>query len=155
MESREGFIPDVLLVDYADLMKVDSVNYRQDLGRVYKELRGIAVERNIGVVTASQANRSGIRAKTVRDYHIGEDISKIATCDAHITYSQTGQERGLGLARLFVANGRNDEDQFTVLISQAYTLGQFCLDSVRMTSNYWTLPKQEAGEEEAEEGVDE
>ncbi len=146
LEMTRKFVPDLLIIDYPDLMKIDSGVHRIDLGRIYKELRGIAVERNIAVACASQANRAGMSATTVRDEHVAEDISKIATADCVLTYSQTDSEKEQGLARIYVANGRNDEDRFTLLISQNYSTGQFVLESTPMVSNYWQMlgdPKPE------------
>lgn len=145
LERSHKFVPDILLLDYADLMKINSQYYRHDLGNLYKDLRGLGVERNMAVVTATQANREGASSKLLQDTHVAEDWSKIATADLVLTYSQTADERKLGLARLFVANGRNEEDKFAVLISQAYSIGQFCLDSVRMADDYWMLVESATG----------
>ena len=46
-------------------------------------------------------------------------------------------EKKLGLARLFVAAGRNDQDGFTVVISQQYGLGAFVIDSAILSDGYW------------------
>ena len=81
---------------------------------------------------------------------VAEDWSKIATADNVLTYSQTKYERPLGLARLFVSNGRNDEDKFEILILQSYAIGQFCLDSTYMYNQYWAKINKLADEEETE-----
>lgn len=149
LEAAQRFIPDLLLLDYVDLMDIDPATYRLSLGALYKELRGLAVKRNIAIATASQVNRAGAKARLVTDIHAGEDYSKVATSDTVITYNQTDDERALGLARLFVAAGRSDEDRFLILISQRYALGQFCMASTRMASKYWDMVA-EADEEETE-----
>lgn len=156
LEAASNFIPDLLIVDYPDLMDINVNNYRLDLGKVYKDLRGIAVERNIAIAIASQANRGGAEAQTVTDTDIAEDYSKIATVDNVVTYSQTQQEKELGCARLFLANGRNDADRFSVLISQNYNTGQFVLDSVplytqRSMQSYFELVKENVGEVDDED----
>jgi replicative DNA helicase len=142
LERMHKFVPDLLIVDYADLMYVNSEFYRHEIGQIYKDLRGIGVERNIAITTASQANREGARARLTQDTHAAEDWSKIATADLVLTYSQTAEERLLGLARLFVSNARNDEDKFAVLATQAYAIGQFCLDAVWMSDSYWSMIEQ-------------
>lgn len=136
LERFHKIVPDMLIIDYPDLMKMDAKNIRTDTGIIYKELRGLFVRRNIAGVVASQGNRSSMNAKVVRDDQIAEDVSKIATADTVITYSQTEQEKKLGLARLFVSNVRNDEDKYMILISQCYSAGQFALDSTLMLSDY-------------------
>ncbi|MBE3041550.1 hypothetical protein IMZ48_03015 [Candidatus Bathyarchaeota archaeon] len=154
LERSCNFIPDLILLDYADLMYLDTVNYRHDLGRLYINLRGLAVSRNIALATASQTNRAGSIARVVTDYHVGEDYSKFQTADCSISYNQTEDERALGLARLYVAGARKDEDRFAVAISQNYAYGQFCLDSVRMRPTYWDLIPEVDSEEQDEGGDD-
>lgn len=130
MAQQHGFVPDVLLVDYPDLMSVDSRNRRLDLGRVFVELRGQAVIRNHALVTVTQGNRDSVDAKVVKQTHVAEDFSKIATADVIITYNQTEGEKQRGLARLWVDAARAASDQFMVYITQSYPTGQFALDSI-------------------------
>lgn len=152
LERAHNFIPDLLIVDYPDLMKVDPKNLRIDLGAVFRDLRGLAVERNLIQAVVTQANRIGAEAKLLTDVHASEDFSKIATADTVITYSQTIAEKELGLARLFVSNTRvSERDRFVVLISQAYSIGQFCLDSALMTDGYWARLTAASSGREADE----
>jgi len=139
LQYHFNFFPDVLIVDYADLMSVDSKNLRIDTGRLYKELRGLAVEYNMAVVTASQANRGGEEVKVLTRKHLAEDYSKVAISDNLITFNQTKLEYQLNLARLYVDKGRNDRKGDLILLSQNYDIGQFCLDSIRMSSGYWNI----------------
>jgi len=142
LESQYKFIPDILIIDYADLMRIDSTNVRLDTGRVLKELRGLAVENNFAIVTVSQANRVGEDAKLITRKHLAEDYSKVAIADNLITFNQSQEEYKRGLARLYVDKGRNDRRGDIILIAQNLSLGQFCLSSARMSSNYNELLKQ-------------
>jgi len=151
LEISLGIVPDLLIVDYADLMTVSLNDYRHSLGKMYVDLRGLAVKRNMAVATASQMNRAGATSRVSTDQHIAEDYSKAATMDTGISYNQTEAERALGLARLFVMGGRNDEDRFTILISQNYGIGQFCMASSLMNKRYWSLLPSEDEEDEAGE----
>lgn len=139
LERFEKFTPDLICVDYPDLMEIDTKNLRLDLGKLIAGLRGIAVERNAAMVVVSQGNRESETASTVTASMAAEDISKLATSDVVITYSQTPAEKSLGLARLLVDKARNEESKMSVLITQAYAIGQFCLDSVKLGTDYWDL----------------
>ncbi len=138
LADTHGFSPDLLLLDYADLMRFTDTyrDFRLSLGNLYKELRGLAAERNIAVATVSQSNRSSSKSGRVGAEDVAEDWSKIATADTVLAYASTIAERELGLARIMVAAGRNDEDKFTIVISQHYASGQFCLESTRFNSTY-------------------
>lgn len=148
LHSFHGFVPDILLIDYPDLMFVNNDRLRTDTGAIYKDLRGIAMEWGIPVVAPSQANRSGEDVKILTRKHLAEDFSKVQTADVLVTYNQTSAEKELGLARLYVDKGRNDRDGDTILISQNYSIGQFCLDSTLMTKEYWKIIKTITGDKE-------
>lgn len=147
LEVQDQFVPDILLVDYPDLMQLDTDNFRLELDTLFKELRGIGVERNIAVAAVSQSNRKGSGSKKVGKDNVSEAYSKNAHSDVVVTYSQTIAEKQLGLSRLFVAKGRNDSDKFTIALSQQYGIGAFAIDSNLMVGNYWGLvPKPEEDE---------
>lgn len=154
MEDIEHVVPDVVILDYADLMKLDARNLRVETGIIVREFRGICMERGIAGVTASQSNRQSADAKWVTDTHASEDYSKIMTSDTVVTYSQTPAEKQLNLARLFVSNARDEADKWGLLLSQSYAMGQFCLDSVRLDNDevYWNMLQGPAAPE-AEVGV--
>lgn len=137
LERSNNFVPDVLLVDYADIMKLDQRNLRISIGDTYKELRRIAVERNVAVGTVSQANRLAEGAKVLGLEHLGEDYSKAATADDVWAYVQTKSEERLGLARLIVLKARDEERNLTILMSQAYRMSQFCVNAVKFEDSYW------------------
>lgn len=137
LEATERFVPDLLIVDYPDLMKISTDNYRLSLDQIYKDLRGLMVTRNIAGAIVSQSNRLGAKAKQVGKDNVAEAYSKIAHVDTAITYTQTPQEHKLGLARLHVAKGRNDQDKLTIVISQQYGIGNFVVDSAIMRGNYF------------------
>lgn len=142
LEASIKFIPDIIIVDYADLMSIDKDNVRVATGRTYQELRGLAVERNLSVVTASQANRTAEGIKWITRKQLAEDYSKVAIADNLVTFNQTPAEYKLKLARLFIDKGRNDRSGDAILISQNYALGQFCMDSIRMDNEYWKILPQ-------------
>jgi len=93
--------PDAIVVDYLDLLFPNSKNI--DLSNlnikdkfVTEELRGLGVERNIIVVTASQLNRSSVNEPEHDHSMIAGGISKIQTADNVMSiYASTAmKERG-------------------------------------------------------------
>ncbi len=129
LETANGFIPDMILLDYIGIMHTNVDNHRVSLGRVMEDLRGFAVERNVAMVTAQQISREGAKARRASKTHISEDWSLVGTADQAITLSATETESRLGLARLFVEKARGERDKFGVLITQNYDTGQFVLES--------------------------
>ena len=147
----EGFTPDVIFVDYPKLMKLNPNNLRLELGALGENLRGLGVKRNAAMVIVAQGNRASESAKLVTGDQISEDISLLATVDTLLTYSQTSAEHKLGLARIFVEKARNEESKQQVLITQAYSIGQFCLDSAPIKSDYWDFMADRGERDEARE----
>lgn len=153
LEATNKFIPDLLIVDYPDKMYIPTKDYRLSLGKIMTDLRGLAVSRNIAVAVVTQSNREGGKSKQVDAFNVAEDFSKVAVADTIIAYNQTKLEKILGLARLYVAAAREDEDQFTVLINQNYATGVFAFDSVRMPQTYGSIYNAMV-KEELDEGED-
>lgn len=141
VERQHKFIPDVLIVDYADLMQIDSSQLRINTGISFRNLRGIMMERNLAGITASQSNKLSEDAKWITLKHMAEDYSKAATSDIVLSVCQTYMEKENNLARLFVCKNRDEEDGGTVLVSQGLSYGQFVTGSVQLNSDdgdhYW------------------
>lgn len=156
LEYREHFVPDLLLVDYPDLMTWRG-NYKepyQGSMEVYRELRALAVERNIAVAAVTQSNRAGVGKALLDESNMGGDIGKYQLSDVCITYNQTDAERAMGLARLYWAKGRDDADKFTILVTQQYGMGQFVLDSHLMDRSAARLLEEALGSRDGDLEVD-
>ena len=117
--SLRGFVPDVLVVDYADIMR-SSRQYdspRHELKLLYEELRAFAAERNVAVWTASQSNREGFNADVVDMNNMSESFSKAFIADFIITLSRKSSERSSGHGRIYVAKNRNGKDGLVYPVS--------------------------------------
>lgn len=139
MEISEGFIPDMIVLDYAGILKADPRNYRIEIGRNFEDFRALCIDRNCAGVTAGQLSRQGAEAMTAGSTTVAEDWSQIATADSVIVFSSTDAEKALGLGRMRVTNARDAEDNFGVLVTQDYKSGQFATDAIRLNSDYYGL----------------
>ncbi len=100
-EIQSGVKVDCLLVDYLDLMmpiaaKISAENLFVKDKYVSEELRNLAVERKMLLVTASQLNRAAVEEIEFDHSHIAGGISKINTADnvVGIFTSNAMRERG-------------------------------------------------------------
>lgn len=137
LELVHKFVPTTLIVDYPDLFHLRVSDFRLALGRVFVDLRGLATERNMALVVPTQSGRAGIGATKVSSTNVSEDISKVFTADTVLTFSQTDVEAKLGLGRLRVDHARQAPKGMTVLLSQAYPVGQYVVESAALSQNYW------------------
>lgn len=136
LEASEGFIPDMIVLDYIGIMATDVKNHRLSQGRVMEDFRAVCVERNAAGVTAAQTSKQGEKAYQVKITHVGEDWSLVQTADVALTFSQTPAERARGLARLWVDKCRNEADNWGAVITQAYAMGQFSLQGAYLGREY-------------------
>ena len=143
----DNFIPDVIVVDYADLIAPAGQyrgEYRHQLDEIWKSLRRIAQERNALVVTATQAGRAAF-VEDADEKDIAEDIRKIAHVAKLIVINQKRSEKDIGVCRVQQLVERDDHwGGQTVLVLQCLDLGQVCLASKLKKDVF--LPKDEQNE---------
>ncbi len=110
--ALKGFKPSVIIIDYADIMRstrsYDSL--RHELKLIYEELRNLAMDLNIPVWTASQANRESASSEIVGLENMSEAYGKAMVADVVISLSRRAQEKATGIGRLFVAKNRAGRD---------------------------------------------
>jgi replicative DNA helicase len=113
--KQKGINPDMIIVDYADLLKPTASGFktqelRHSLGNTYEELRGIGQVWDIPVWTASQTNRSGLNAEVITMESISEAFSKCFVADFICSISRTIEDKTENKGRMFVAKNRNGID---------------------------------------------
>lgn len=110
--KQKDFVPDMIIVDYADLLKPVSTQKekRIELETIYEELRGIAGELDCPVWTASQTNRSGLNAEVVTMESISEAFNKCFVADFIFSLSRTAVHKQTNSGRIFIAKNRNGPD---------------------------------------------
>ena len=112
IERDHNFKPDIVFIDYADIMR-SSRSYdslRHELKLVYEELRNLAMDMNIPVWTASQANREASNASVVGLENMSEAYGKAMVADVVVSLSRKPMEKATGAGRLFVAKNRAGRD---------------------------------------------
>jgi len=109
----QGIVPDLVIVDYADLLSGKGRERRIELGNIYEDLRGLAGEQNLPIWTASQANRSSLTDDVIGAEKIAEDYSKIMTADFVISLSRKIEDKLAGTGRWHVIKNRFGPDGIT------------------------------------------
>ena len=111
----QGIKPDMVLVDYADIMK-STQNFsekRHSIGLIYEELRGVAGEFDIPIWTASQANRSSLEEDVIGADKVSEDYSKVMTADFVMSMSRKVEDKIANTGRFHVIKNRFGPDGLT------------------------------------------
>lgn len=99
-ELKNGYVPDMLVVDYLDIMganeHVSADNVFEKDKRAAEQLRDIGFDYNMFIATASQQNRSAIDAQELNHSHIAGGISKVNTVDWYVSIIMNAQMKAAG-----------------------------------------------------------
>jgi len=122
-----GFIPDVVIVDYGDLLRsTDKYESRwQELGAVYEDLRGMAGELKVPIWTASQSQRSSVNEDIIEGDKIAESFNKIMTADFIMSISRKMADKITNTARIHIIKNRFGIDGVTFPALVNFTEGKF------------------------------
>ena len=123
----QNFIPDLVILDYADIMKPTS-GYNDkwlEQGAIYEEVRGMAVEYNIPIWTGCQANRSSMSKSFITIENIADSFDKAKISDVILALCQTPEEKDENIMRLFVAKNRDAASGQSLIIRPNYQRMKF------------------------------
>lgn len=152
LKTVHDFVPHIVVVDYADVIKKGDHSGQQDwqsLDEIWKGMSGMAGSRKILAISASQGNVKSFDAKTMKPGQVAGYTGKIAHVDLGITLNQIGDsddgnsERDKMIMRLGTMvrrHGTTTNEQ--VIILQSLELGQPVADAWSVSSGY-KLAKEE------------
>lgn len=132
LETHDNFIPDVIIIDYADILASEHKHreYRHQIDEIWKRLKGMAFERSCLVVSGSQGNRASSEKEILDERDIAEEARKLAHADIWISLNQTQREKERGVWRIGILEHRwrqfNKRRQLLAL--QQFEIGQPILD---------------------------
>ena len=111
----QGKTPDIIICDYADLLKGNSRKERhEELEEIVEGLRGIAGEYEVPLFTASQINRSGADNDVITGTSIAGSFSKLMTADFVVSLSRKIEDKLAGTGRWHVIKNRFGPDGMTL-----------------------------------------
>lgn len=118
--KAKGTVFDLVVLDYADLMAPERItdNSIENSKSVYVGLRGLAMQEDVALLTATQTNREGNKKTVAMATDVAEDFNKVRIADILISINKTDEERNLNQARLFFAACRNQRSGFSIRINQ-------------------------------------
>jgi hypothetical protein len=102
-ERQDNFIPDVIIIDYADLLVAETkAEFRHQQNEIWKGLRNISQEYDCLVITVTQADAKSYEQDRLKLKNFSEDKRKYAHVTAMYGLNQdTGdREKKIGLMRI-------------------------------------------------------
>lgn len=129
--QHDNFVPDVIIIDYADLMDEKSTSdFRHKENKKWKGLRGVAQIYKCLVITATQANAESYGKTRITKKNFSEDKRKFSHTTSFYALSRTTTEEKIGVVRWSALLTRDDalkHGEVTVL--QSLQTGQPYIDS--------------------------
>lgn len=123
-------MPDVIMVDYLTIMKANSMNENTSEYVYYKkvseELRALAMELDVPIVTAAQLNRSGFaNGKEAGLDAVSSSLGIAMTADTFFILSRTQEMDALGQVYLAAKKNRNTGDLSQIIVGIEWSRMRF------------------------------
>jgi replicative DNA helicase len=135
LRTGKGWIPDLIVVDYGDLLWAPGDNEYARQKTAFRQLKALSerVEfrghRGYAVCSPSQAQRPGKgadeREHVLEPRDIADCYEKVRVADAILSLNRTNEEKEQNLARVHLGKYRDAEDGLTVRVQTDYTRGAF------------------------------
>ena len=135
-EHFEGFTPDVVVIDYADILAPESTSkgeFRHEQNETWIAMRALSQERRCLVITATQADAASYEAINLRPKNFSEDKRKYGHVTGMLGLNQTDEDKRRGIMRINWLVLREGEYKVThmVKILQCLQIGK------PMIASYW------------------
>lgn len=110
-----GVKPDLLIIDYPELLKINYTGERDDkvLGQLYTDIRGLAGRFNFAIWVVDQTNRSNSNLDVIGNDGISNSFAKIFIADVVMTLSRKAKDKVNKTARLHLSKSRLGPDGLT------------------------------------------
>ena len=134
-EHQEEFIPDVIVIDYADLLTSDpdirGLDFRNRQNIIWQRLRALSQQKHCLVVTATQTSARAYGKKLLGMQDFSEDKRKYAHVTAMYGLNQTDKEKQIGIIRINQIVVREDDFSTSkpVHVLQRLQIGKPVLES--------------------------
>ena len=101
-EIERNFVPDVIIVDYADILAPENsrLQLRDQMNETWASLRRLSQERRCLVLVPTQASAKSYQKSLQTMTEFSEDKRKMAHVTGMLGLNQTEQEKPLGIMRL-------------------------------------------------------
>ena len=143
----QGKHVDLIIVDYGDLLKVNTKKDKHEaLEDLYEELRGMAGEYKIPVWTASQAGRSALEEDIIEADKIASSYGKVMVADFLMSLSRKVEDKMSGTGRGHVIKNRFGPDGITLPSKINTNNGQFQFFEPQTTQGKQTTQVMKTGE---------
>lgn len=110
-ERASGWIPDIIIIDYADILKMvyPGKEGRDCINETWKRMRALSLRRRCLLVTATQSDADSYDRGTLKMKNFSDDRRKIDSVTGMVGINQAEGEKKRGIMRLNWISLRDDE----------------------------------------------
>lgn len=126
-----GFTPDLILIDYVDLLKPPSKRSRdrkEEIDDLYYGTKSLAKELNLPVWSVSQVNRSGAKDEVVEGDKAAGSYDKMMVIDFGMSQSRLRKDKTEGTGRFHIMKNRYGMDGMTYFAEIDTSTGHIVMD---------------------------
>jgi hypothetical protein len=131
--ERQGFIPDVIVVDYIDLMSPEKYDrtlpLREKINKIWQGARTLSQEKRILFITATQSDTEGFNKLFLGKENFSEARTKLDHVTAMYGLNSTREEKLKGVMRINDIVGRETEGTSIVYVTHRLQIGRPVLGS--------------------------
>ena len=114
LKTKQGFVPDVIFIDYLNICAATTlgkgdVNSYERVKRIAEELRGLAIEQNVPIWSATQTNRGGYGSSDVDMQDVSDSIGLPQTVDLMFALVRDETLDKLGQIKIIQLKSRYDD----------------------------------------------
>jgi replicative DNA helicase len=114
LEHQNEFKPDMIIIDYLDLLRTKGRKERkEEIDDVYTDIKGLAKELGIPVVSPSQANRTGADKGILQAENAAGSYDKIMIGDIIISLARGRKDKVNGTGNWHIIKNRYGADGLT------------------------------------------
>lgn len=113
LKTQYEFVPDVIFIDYIDLLKNTARDRLEGTEDIYTSVRGLARELGLPIVTPSQANRTGAKSDIIEGDNIAGSYSKLMIGDIVVSLARNRKDKLEGTGRWHIMKNRLGADGMT------------------------------------------
>jgi hypothetical protein len=126
-----GFKPDLILIDYVDLLKAPSKKSRdrkEEIDDLYYGTKGLAKELQLPVWSVSQVNRAGAKDEVVEGDKAAGSYDKMMVIDFGMSQSRLRKDKTEGTGRFHIMKNRYGMDGMTYFAQIDTSTGHILID---------------------------
>lgn len=121
LERIENFKPDLVIIDYIDLLKPEAsgkyFDKTDETDDMFNEVRDMGSEFNFPIISPSQINRSGAKDKIIESDKMAGSYNKGMIADISLSLSRTKEDKANNTGRIHWMKNRYGYDGMTDDIS--------------------------------------